>query len=56
MKYSRETTRDNFKEKYTGFQVMKSLKEIGKTIFKVDLEHINGLIELLKTSFLAVKA
>ena len=48
------TTRETGKEQCTGFQVMKSMKEIGKTIFKVDLEHIYGLMEQLKTSFLEI--
>jgi len=48
------TTRETVKVQCTGFQVMKNMRETGKIISKADSEHISGLMEQLKISFLEI--
>ena len=48
------TTKETVKVQCTGFQVMKNMRETGKIISKADSEHISGLMEQLKISFLEI--
>lgn len=52
MKASGVTTKETVKAQCTGFQAMKNMREIGKTISKAGSELISGLMEPPKISFL----